>query len=111
MEQPAEGNRRKTGAAAAAVGQKDNSLRRPETYRNGIDSVDRGIPGCFSRRQSYSLQKKKKTRIKYGVLNIKATARVPSSLFSSSSADSPGNFGATELWRNKSGRFRFLIRR
>lgn len=48
--QPAEGNRRQI--AAAVVGQKNNNLRRPETYRNGIDSVDRQIPRCFSRRHS-----------------------------------------------------------
>lgn len=36
-------------------------------------------------------------RIREGFLNTKATARVSSSLFSSSSAISPGNLEATEL--------------
>ena len=59
-EQPAEGNRRQIGdeAAAAVEGRKNNSLRRPETSRNGIDSVDRQKPRCFSRHHSCYLQKK-----------------------------------------------------
>lgn len=58
--QPAEGNRRQIGAAVAVavVEEKYNSSQHPETYRNGIDYVDRRIPRCFSRRHSYCLQKK-----------------------------------------------------
>ena len=62
--QPAEGNRRQigAGAAAAVVEEKYNSSQHPETYRNGIDYVDRRIPRCFSRRHSYCLQKKNQRR-------------------------------------------------
>lgn len=42
-------------------------------------------------------------RIREGFLNIKATARVSSSLFSSSSAISPGNLEATELGGKRMG--------